>query len=78
MEQELITVIENCGLEVEDVKPILDAAKRTRTDKVETVQQATINLRQAIQDAEMFGLVRTQNGAVITGAMASAHGVVLT
>ncbi|WP_419237937.1 hypothetical protein ACN08P_11290 [Photobacterium leiognathi subsp. mandapamensis] len=35
------------------------------------------NLRDAIQDAEQFGLVRTQTGEVITGAVSTEHGIVL-
>ncbi|AGG58146.1 hypothetical protein AB4453_11110 [Vibrio atlanticus] len=34
-------------------------------------------LRDAIQNAEQFGLVRTENGKVITGAVDSEHGFVL-
>ena len=36
------------------------------------------NIRNAIQDAEQFGIVRTENGDVITGAILTADGVVLT
>ena len=36
------------------------------------------NLRQAIQDAEKFGLLRTENGHVITGAVESPDGIILT
>lgn len=35
-------------------------------------------IRVAIQDAEAFGLVRTEDGKVITGAIATEFGVVLT
>ncbi|WP_318515003.1 hypothetical protein [Photobacterium leiognathi] len=34
-------------------------------------------LRDAIQDAEQFGVVRTKTGEVITGAVITEHGVVL-
>ena len=34
-------------------------------------------LRDAIQLCEEFGLVRTEDGSVITGAIRSEHGVVL-
>ncbi|MBV7264356.1 hypothetical protein KCG43_20300 [Photobacterium sp. WH24] len=34
-------------------------------------------LRVAIQNAEEYGLVRTEDGAVITGAVASENGFVL-
>ncbi|MBJ4025538.1 hypothetical protein JGD41_23970, partial [Salmonella enterica subsp. enterica serovar Derby] len=37
----------------------------------------TKNLREAIQAAEEFGLVRTEDGQVITGAQLSEHGVIL-
>lgn len=36
------------------------------------------NLRDAIQEAEQFGLVRTESGQVITGAVESEDGIVLT
>ena len=35
-------------------------------------------LRTAIQNAEQFGLVRTEDGQVITGAIESENGIVLT
>lgn len=34
-------------------------------------------LRTAIQDAEQFGMVRTEDGTVITGAVAAEDGIVL-
>jgi len=43
-----------------------------------TVARAVMGLREAIQDAEQFGLVRTGKGQVVTGAIESEHGVVLT
>ncbi len=36
------------------------------------------NLRVAIQEAEAFGLVRTESGQVITGAVEAEGSVVLT
>lgn len=42
--------------------------------KIEETLEA---LRAAIQDAEQFGLVRTEDGKVITGAVESEHGIVL-
>ncbi len=39
---------------------------------------AAVGLRVAIQEAEPYGLVRTENGQVITGAVESDHGIVLT
>ncbi|MDF5166538.1 hypothetical protein P3612_11085 [Vibrio parahaemolyticus] len=36
------------------------------------------NLRDAIQQAEQFGLVRTESGQVITGAVSSDDEIVLT
>ncbi|CAH0531858.1 hypothetical protein CTH30272_04106 [Allocatenococcus thiocycli] len=36
------------------------------------------NLRDAIQQAEQFGLLRTESGQVITGAVSSEDGIVLT
>jgi hypothetical protein len=36
------------------------------------------NIRVAIQDAEQFGLVRTESGQVITGAIDSPDGIILT
>jgi hypothetical protein len=40
--------------------------------------KALEDLRVAIQNAEQFGLVRTENGQVITGAIDSENGIVLT
>ncbi|MCG6346705.1 hypothetical protein K6U40_14565 [Vibrio fluvialis] len=40
-------------------------------------QKALELLRDAIQNAEQFGLVRTESGQVITGAIDSEHGFVL-
>ncbi|MDF4891579.1 hypothetical protein P3566_22070 [Vibrio parahaemolyticus] len=37
----------------------------------------TMMMREAIQAAEEFGLVRDENGSVITGAIETEHGVVL-
>ncbi|MEZ8647291.1 MULTISPECIES: hypothetical protein [Vibrio] len=76
MNEKLIEIIEGCGLEVEDAMPIIEAVKTTMFD-VETVQDASILLRSAIQAAEPFGLVRNEDGSVITGAMPSKLGVVL-
>jgi len=45
------------------------------TMKIDVVLEA---LRQAIQDAEEFGLVRTEKGQVVTGAIFTSSGVVLT
>ncbi|MGR5465305.1 hypothetical protein ACPV5G_20420 [Photobacterium damselae] len=42
-----------------------------------SIHDAVLNLREAIQAAEPFGLVRTMNGGVITGAIDSEHGVIL-
>lgn len=42
------------------------------------MEKALEDLRAAIQNAEQFGLVRTENGTVITGAIESEHGIVLT
>ena len=36
------------------------------------------DLRVAIQNAEQFGLVRTESGQVITGAIDSEDGIVLS
>lgn len=36
------------------------------------------DLRLALQNAEQFGLVRTECGTVITGAIESEHGIILT
>ncbi|MCU8190181.1 hypothetical protein D8T49_21405 [Vibrio vulnificus] len=76
MNTKLVEVIEGCGLEVEDALPIIEAVKATMFE-VETVQYATILLRSAIQAAEPFGLVRNEDGSMVTGAMASKLGVVL-
>ncbi|ELI1839011.1 hypothetical protein RQV73_001678 [Vibrio fluvialis] len=40
-------------------------------------QKAMELLRDAIQNAEQFGLVRTESGQVITGAIDSENGIVL-
>ena len=36
------------------------------------------DLREAIQNAEQFGLVRTENGQVVKGAIDSEDGIILT
>lgn len=41
------------------------------------MQKAVELLRAAIQEAEQFGLVRTEDGSVITGAMATEYGIML-
>ncbi|MCA2497800.1 hypothetical protein ACXIUH_08865 [Vibrio parahaemolyticus] len=50
--------------------------ERNGEDKV--LRAALENLRDAIQQAEQFGLVRTESGQVITGAVSSDDGIVLT
>ncbi|ELL9329711.1 hypothetical protein RX455_001464 [Vibrio fluvialis] len=40
-------------------------------------QKAMELLRDAIQNAEQFGLVRTESGQVITGAIDTENGIVL-
>lgn len=40
-------------------------------------QKALELLRDAIQNAEQFGLVRTESGQVITGAIDTENGIVL-
>lgn len=40
-------------------------------------QKALELLRDAIQNAEQFGLVRTESGQVITGAVDSENGITL-
>ena len=42
------------------------------------MKKALEDLRTAIQNAEEFGLVRTEEGKVITGAIESDKGIVLT
>jgi hypothetical protein len=42
------------------------------------VDKVLENIRLAIQEAENFGLVRTESGQVITGAIESPDGVILT
>lgn len=54
-----------------------DLVNNTESNEIKTVQEAAILLREAIQAVESFGLVRTQDGSVVTGALASEHGVVL-
>lgn len=76
MNAKLVEVIEGCGLEVEDALPIVEAVKSTMFE-AETVQEAAIQLREAIHAAEPFGLVRNEDGTVVTGALASELGVVL-
>ncbi|WP_187985129.1 hypothetical protein [Vibrio metschnikovii] len=39
--------------------------------------KAVEELRIAIQNAEQFGLVRTEDGSVITGAIATERGIML-
>ncbi|EJC6931189.1 hypothetical protein [Vibrio parahaemolyticus] len=46
-------------------------------DKKEHQELALMRLREAIQEAEVFGLVRTESGQVITGAVITDDGVVL-
>ena len=43
-----------------------------------TKEEAIHNLRIAIQDAEQFGLVRTEDDKVITGVISGQHGIILT
>jgi hypothetical protein len=40
-------------------------------------KEVLLKLRQAIQDAEFYGLVRTENGLVILGALDSEYGFIL-
>ncbi|EDL67447.1 MULTISPECIES: hypothetical protein [Pseudomonadota] len=54
-----------------------DLVNNTESNEIKTVQEAAILLREAIQAAEEFGLVRTEDGQVITGAQLSEHGVIL-
>lgn len=42
------------------------------------IKESLENLRNAIQDAEQFGLIRTQNGGVVTGAIEENGSIVLT
>lgn len=42
------------------------------------LQMALENLREAIQQAENFGLVRTEDGKAITVAVATDDGIMLT
>lgn len=50
-----------------------------KENKMTEQQKAVLeNLRQAIQDAEEFGIVRTESGQVITGAVFLDGSVVLT
>jgi hypothetical protein len=42
------------------------------------INEVIERLRGAIQDAEQFGLVRTEADCVITGAIESEHGIILT
>jgi len=58
---------------------IIDIARTALESREEmTIAIAVMGLREAIQDAEEYGLVRTENGQVLTGAVESEHGVVLT
>ncbi len=41
------------------------------------MKEALEAIRVAIQNAEQFGQVRTEDGMVITGAVESAHGIML-
>ncbi|WP_256549390.1 hypothetical protein [Photobacterium sp. CCB-ST2H9] len=41
------------------------------------MENALEALRDAIQEAEAFGVVRTEDGTPITGAVSSEHGIVL-
>lgn len=50
----------------------------TDANKSFGIKGAVENLRVAIQDAEQFGLVRTEDDSVITGAIESGHGIILT
>jgi len=55
------------------IKTVEDIIKRNKY-----MDEVLENLRNAIQAAEQFGLLRTESGQVITGAVESKDGVVLT
>jgi hypothetical protein len=55
-------------------KPRIGKNALQSQDKLTSV---TMMVREAIQAAEEFGLVRDESGSVITGAIESEHGVVL-
>ncbi|CAH0528294.1 hypothetical protein CTH30272_01969 [Allocatenococcus thiocycli] len=51
--------------------------KEQRKELKDNKEQVLMRLREAIQEAEVFGLVRTESGQVITGAVITDDGVVL-
>lgn len=59
-----------------DIKVLVDTSLVSAEEM--TITRAVMGLREAIQDAEPYGLVRTESGQALTGAIESEHGVVLT
>ncbi|AYO22458.1 hypothetical protein D0856_21090 [Vibrio owensii] len=51
--------------------------KEQRKELKDNKEQVLMRLREAMQEAEVFGLVRTESGQVITGAVITDDGVVL-
>ncbi|EJZ9093487.1 hypothetical protein OIX85_003898 [Vibrio parahaemolyticus] len=51
--------------------------KQKATHDKEAIKKALFDLRDAIQQAEAFGLVRTEDGTPITGAIFTKTGIVL-
>lgn len=72
MDVTIAKMIEDAGLEIDDVRHIIEAVQQQTK-----LTNVTMIMREAIVAAEEFGLVRDENGSVITGAIESEHGVVL-
>lgn len=51
---------------------------RKLSERGQAAASALESVRDAIQQAEEFGLVRTESGEVITGAVMTEHGIMLT
>ena len=52
-------------------------AKLSTLQEKQKREHILIKLREAIQDSEAYGLVRTENGLVILGALDSEYGFIL-
>lgn len=70
------TLKESWGEKLAELCRVGDADYPKENNEV-TIEKAAEQLRVAIQVAEEFGLVRTLDGSVITGALSSEHGVML-
>ncbi|WP_341496387.1 hypothetical protein WAX88_16180 [Photobacterium damselae subsp. damselae] len=71
------TKINACDLMCSSI-PATDPTQKTTKTPINPLEEIVIGFRMLIEDAERYGLVRDEDGRVITGALCSEHGVVLT